>query len=181
MIVGRLVGGRRWVAGCVDGVSRRAVDHCRAVETRQVLKRDDHRAHHVVVFVIEDVAVPYVTRTCRRVKRECVLPGRQVRVVRVLQCQTDQHSRNHEWRGKYDVLPSVLAGKLAGGYRCTRHAWLGKVVCSTQGAVLRVKLEVTGAKHTGRGAWIRRRTLRGVWMGRVAELHRKLHIDPYRG
>src|SRR5258708_21214846 len=126
------------------------------------------------------MAVPYVTRPCRRVKREYVLPGRQVRVVRVLQCQTDQHSRNHEWRSKDDVLPSVLTGKLAGGYRCTRHSWLGKVVCSTQGAVLRVKLEVTGAKHTGRVARVRRRTVWVVGMGRIAELHRSLHIDPDR-
>ena len=37
-----------------------------------------HRAHHVVVFVIKNMAVPYVTRARGRVKRECIFTGKQV-------------------------------------------------------------------------------------------------------
>src|SRR5947209_4936493 len=183
MVMGRLGGGSRRYIGITRWrvrVENPIRDFRRAVETRQVLKRDDHGAHHVVVFVIKDVTVPDVTRPCRRVKWEYVLPGLQVGVVRVLQCQADQHSRDHERRGQDDVLPSVLARELAGGYRGTRHAGLGKVVCSAEGAVLRVKLEVTDTKHTGRVARVRRRSVWIVGIVRIAELHRILHIDSDR-
>src|SRR5215831_10186299 len=126
------------------------------------------------------MAVPYVAWSCRRVERECVLSRCQVGVVHELWSYTDQHSSDHERRGQDDVLPSVFARELAGRYRCTRHAGLGEIVCSTQGAVLRVKLEVTGAKHTGRVARVRRRSVWVVGIVRITELHRNLYIDPER-
>src|SRR5215472_7297884 len=127
IMVSRRGGGRRYIAR--GYVSRRLRE--RAVESRQVLKRNHHRTHHVVVFVVENMAVPYVTRPCRRVKRECVLTGCQVCIVHKLRSQADQQSCDRERRDQDDVLPSVFARELAGGYRYTRHPWLGKIVCST--------------------------------------------------
>src|SRR5215472_14188192 len=152
---------------------------CRAIETRQVFKRNHHRTHHVVVFVVENVTVPDVARSCRWVKRECVLSRFQVGVVHELGSYTDQHSSDYKRRGKDDVLPSVFARELAGGYRCTRHTGLGEIVCSAQGAVLRVKLEVTDTKRTSRVARI---SGNAAWRGiaGITELHRILHIDPHR-
>src|SRR5437660_529179 len=126
------------------------------------------------------MAVAYVARPGRRIKREYVLPGPQVRVIRVLQGQPDQHASDRERRGKDNVLPSVFAGKLAGGYRLTRHTWLGKIVCRAQSAVLRVKQEVTDTHRTVRVARVCRRTVWVVGMGRITELHRSLHIDSDR-
>ena len=37
-----------------------------------------HRAHHVVVLMIENMTVPYVTRARGRIKRERILAGKQV-------------------------------------------------------------------------------------------------------
>src|SRR5260370_9979990 len=96
------------------GASRRLEQ---AVETRQVLESNHHRTHHVVVLVIENMAVPYVTRSCCRVKRERVLSGFQVGVVHRLWRESDQQSSDHPRRGKDNVLPSVLARKLAVGGR----------------------------------------------------------------
>src|SRR5260370_6479191 len=92
------------------GASRRLEQ---AVETRQVLERNHHRTHHVVVLVIENMAVPYVTRSCCRVKRERVRSGVTVGVLHRLWRESDQRSSGHPRRGKDDVRPSASATELA--------------------------------------------------------------------
>src|SRR5689334_11307975 len=74
IVMGRLGGGRRRVARRDSRISRK-----RAVETRSIVVHDLHGPHHIVVFVVENMAVPYVTRSRRRIERECVLSREQVR------------------------------------------------------------------------------------------------------
>src|SRR3974377_1357054 len=73
IVMGRLGSDRRRVARRDFRVSGKA-----AVEARSVVVHDRHRPHHVVVFVVENMAMPYVTRADRRIEREGVLSREQV-------------------------------------------------------------------------------------------------------
>jgi hypothetical protein len=70
--------------------------------------RNLHRAHHVVVFVIKNMAVPYVTRPGGGVKLERIDSGNQVRLLRVLRCETDPYSSDLSGTGDEGVLPAAL-------------------------------------------------------------------------
>ena len=70
--------------------------------------RDLHWSHHVIVFVIKNMAVPYVARPRGRVKRERILAGKQVRFSRGLRRDADQYSGDLSWRCYEDVLPTAL-------------------------------------------------------------------------
>src|SRR5258708_32657679 len=112
--------------------------------------------------MVENMAVPYVTRPVRWVKRECVLPGKQVCLLHLLRCQADPDSSDHSVRCEEDVLPPALLRR--GRYRYTRREW-GTVV----GAVLRVEQESTRrARRSGTETWIK------------LEAHRDLRIDSDR-
>src|SRR5262249_26922704 len=70
--------------------------------------REFHRPHHVVVLVVEDVAVPHVARTCCRIERERVEAGYQVGLLAVLRREANEDTCDLAGRGNERVLPSTL-------------------------------------------------------------------------
>src|SRR5437763_1601339 len=74
---------------------------------------DDHRAHHLVIFVIDKMAVPNIAGPLRRVEREFVLP----RVVdgfsignrrQILWSKANDDARHVAARSDDGVLPAAL-------------------------------------------------------------------------
>src|SRR3977135_1009133 len=63
---------------------------------------------HPVVFVIKNMAVPYITRPGGRVKLKRIDSGNQVRLPRVLRCEADPYSSDLSGRSDEGVLPPAL-------------------------------------------------------------------------
>src|SRR5262249_31216412 len=85
------------------------------------------------------MAVPYVTRSLRWVKRECVLPREQTRLRHLLRCEADPDSSDRKRRDEEDVLPPGFARRRRYGLRWAPAGWVG--VCAT-GGVGRIKQEI---------------------------------------
>src|SRR5262245_27439413 len=65
------------------------------------------------------MAVPYITRARRRVERERIAPGNQVRIPRVLRRKADLDSSDLSGRADEGVLPATLPRR--GRFRRTRQ------------------------------------------------------------
>src|SRR5262249_11784032 len=90
------------------------------------------------------MAVPYIARPFRRVKREGVFPREQIRLFHCLRCEAEPDSSDHKRRSEEDVFPSSLAGRGRDGL--TRRAGEDR-------ASLSVKQEVTDTCPVSRVHW----------------------------
>ena len=77
---------------------------------RRRRRQHPHRPHHVVVFVIEDVAVPDVAWPRRGVERKRIEARNQIRFLRVLRREPHRDARDLSRRRDEGILPSALGG-----------------------------------------------------------------------
>src|SRR5205814_704968 len=83
----------------------------------------------------------YVARAIGRVKRECVLPGKQVLLLHLLRCEADADSSDRKRRGKEDIFPPGLTRR---GRNWLSRATAGWIWMCATGGVARVEQEITG-------------------------------------